>query len=118
MRSIYNTIVMLFAFSNLCFAGTITYVSTPFQNVILNPNYTIVSNYSFGIEPIIFCFTNSLQTVGNINWTYKGQNYSAPMPLYLKTNGNYEGAFADSNGTLTVTNNTTTPIVVSCMLAL
>ena len=115
MRYIF---IIFFALFNTCFAGTITNVATPFQNVYLNPNNTIVSNYSFGIEPIIFCFTNSLQTLGNVNWTYKGQNYSAPMPLYLKTNGNYEGAFADSSGTLTVTNNTSSPMVVSCMLAL
>ncbi len=117
MRHIIQTIAIFFAFSNANFAST-TNVSTPFQNVLLNPNNTIVSNYSFGIEPIIFCFTNSLQTVGNVTWTYKGQNYSAAMPLYLKTNGNYQGAYADSNGTLTITNNTGSQIVVSCMLAL
>lgn len=95
-----------------------TFLSVPFSNVNLNPNDTIQGSYSFGINPLIFCYENNLQSVGIVTWPYKGALSSSALSVSLKTSASYEGQFADSNGTITVTNNQSTPLIVSCQFAL
>lgn len=109
---------------SLCLVCDITYAlpaacvmpqqTVPFQNVIMNPNCTVSATYSFGNHAIIFCYTNFVQNAGQIFWPYQGTTQTGSLAIFLKTNPNFEGQFADPNGQITVLNNQTTPLVVSC----
>jgi hypothetical protein len=88
--------------------------SVPFQNVVLNQGATLISGYSFGPYSVIFCYTNGSQTTGNIVWPYHGKRKNGSLPISLVTNGNFQGEFADPNGTIIIQNTAGTPVVVSC----
>lgn len=115
---------MLSILPALAFAHTdslkpmIAVLTIPFQNVTLNPNQTIQANYTFGSEPIIFCYENNLQSVGRVTWPYKGHFYSSTLSITLITNGHYQGEYADASGRITILNNLTTPLIVSCEFAM
>ena len=93
--------------------------TVPFQNLVLPPNCTVHANYSFGQNSIIFCYENSLQNVGGISWTYKGVcTAQQVIPIFLKTQSNIQGSFADANGSLSIQNNLSVPMTLSCQFAL
>lgn len=95
----------------------------PFMNIMINPGASVQSSYSFrdasgNTHPLIFCYQSNggNSNGGNsvLTWPYKGKNRSANMSVTLKTNANYEGAFADFTGTLTITNNSNVQLFVNC----
>lgn len=86
----------------------------PFEGITLNPNRTIQADYAFGPHPIIFCYENNQQSVGIVTWPYKGKIYSSTLSVSLKTNVNYQGQFADTRGTISITNNLKVPLIVNC----
>lgn len=92
-------------------------VKVPFLNLVLNPNCIVSANYTFGINGIIFCYTNTLQTVDIITWPFQGRLYSGSLPIFLKTNSRFEGQFADAIGVLTIENTQNVPAIVSCEFA-
>ena len=96
-------------------AHAVTVYNIPFQNVVLNPNVTIQGRYSFGTFPIIFCYENNLQSIGVFTWPYQGKTYTSTLSTPLVTNSNFQGAFADPSGTVTIRNNQSTALLVSCV---
>lgn len=96
---------------------TLPVQTVPFQNITLFSNCTLPARYSFGAFAILFCYTNDLQNNGTITWTYKGNPATASLPIFLKTNGNYQGSFANANDSLAIQNNTRLPLIVSCQFA-
>lgn len=101
------------SFVSIAHATTI-FTSVPFENISLVPNQIIKANYAFGPHAIIFCFENTLQTIGNITWPFNNQIRSASLPVTLVTNSNFDGFFANVNGVITITNTSKAPIIVSC----
>ncbi|MHB1948085.1 MAG: hypothetical protein ACYCQI_08235 [Gammaproteobacteria bacterium] len=89
--------------------------TVPFQNITLGPHASLIANFSFGTNAEIFCFENNLQPVGNVTWPYRGQLFNAPLNLLLTTSSLFTGSLSDPNGTITVTNTTTTTLQVSCL---
>lgn len=89
-------------------------LTVPFENIILNPNAVIQASYSFAGHPMIFCFDNTLQTLGNIQWPFQGIIQSSSLPIYLKIDPLYEGELADVTGTIKITNTTSTTIIMNC----
>lgn len=101
----------------IAYAADSMTLSVPFSNIVLGANKSISASYSFGQYPMIFCFTNNMSSVSTLVWPFRGRMYSGQMPVTLITNGNYQGQFADANGTVTVQNNQSSPMVVSCNYA-
>ena len=91
-----------------------TQQTVPFDNLILNPNCFVQATYSFGNNAIIFCYTNLTQNAGQIAWPYNGTIQSGSLPIFLKTNPNFEGSFADPNGQIVIENDQPTPLLISC----
>lgn len=104
----------LFIFVNTAFASETTIQTVPFQNISLSSRAQIQANFSFGTHAEIFCFDNTLSTVGSVTWPYKGKLFSAPLPLLLTTNAAVQGQFSDPNGLLTIVNTTSSTLIVSC----
>jgi hypothetical protein len=98
-------------------AHSVVNLTVPFTNFFLNPNGVIQANFSFGPFSTIFCYENNLQTIGIITWPFQGQRFTSTLPIFLKTQASAQGSFSDPNGTLTITNNQTFTLVVSCNLA-
>src|SRR5438034_361886 len=105
-------LILLFLFFPIDFAisasGKFIITAVPFLNIILPPGGNIQASY---------CFENNLQSVGLVQWPYKGTINSAALSLSLVTSGVYQGQFADPSGTISVTNNTTASLVVNCQFA-
>jgi hypothetical protein len=102
-------------FDWLAYANTqIPVITVPFENFSLLPNAIVKANYSFGDHPMIFCFDNTLQTQGRIQWPYHGQIKSSSLPIFLKDNSNFDGQFADLNGVIKITNTTSATLIVNC----
>ena len=93
---------------------TYAFVTVPFEDININPNEAIQANYSFGNHAIIFCFDSKFQTVGNIQWPYKGQTKNSSLPISLKTSEKFTGQFADTNGTIKIINTTTSILTINC----
>lgn len=89
--------------------------NVPFENINLNPNQSLQATYTFGERPIIFCYENNQQTVGIMSWTYKGVAKTSTLSTPLITNGNYEGFYANASGLITITNNQSYALIVSCL---
>jgi hypothetical protein len=109
---IYLAVVFTLAFTT-CSNAT----SIPFESVYLNPSQHFDASYSFGAHPVIFCYANNTLNNGVIIWPYHGKNNNLGIPIFLKVNGQYEGEFADPNGTITITNNTKSTLAFSCQYA-
>lgn len=86
----------------------------PFNNILMNPQDRIISSYNFGPFVMIFCYDNTLQTQGSITWPFQGARFSSSLPIFLKTNPNFEGQFADQVGTIVIVNTTPTFLVMNC----
>lgn len=114
MRFLGNTFFALFIILFSCVADA-QLTNVPFANIFLPPNGVITASYAFGPHQIIFCYENNLQSVGVVSWPYQGNMYTSTLSLFLKTQTNIQGSFADSNGVLTVTNNTPNLLIVSCL---
>ncbi len=114
MRFITSLFLPLFIFLFSC-AADAQLTNVPFENIFLNPNGVITASYAFGPHQIIFCYENNLQEVGVVTWPYQGKMYSSTLELFLKTQSNIQGSFADAKGVLTVTNNTPNLLIVSCL---
>jgi hypothetical protein len=97
--------------------ATVASLTVPFSNVTLSAHQTLSVNYSFGPYPIIFCYANNMPSASTLIWPYKGNLYSAQLPVSLITNNRYQGQFADAAGSMTIQNNQATPLVVSCVYA-
>ncbi|MBA3660389.1 MAG: hypothetical protein H0W64_01545 [Gammaproteobacteria bacterium] len=87
----------------------------PFQNFTLNPKATIQAAYTIGQHGLIFCFLNNTMTGGIITWPYQGARGLSSLPIYLKTQPRFEGSFADNSGIITITNNQSKAMVISCL---
>ena len=87
----------------------------PFQNVVVNPNCTLISAYSFGTYQEIFCYVSTAQSSCSMTWPYHGQRFSSALPLVLSIDPQFQGFFADPSGVITVLNNQTTPVFISCL---
>ena len=91
-------------------------VSVPFSTLqngyTLLPHSQVSSLYFFGNQPIIFCFTDIAG--GRINWPYTNKLRGANLPIFLKTQANYTGEFADTKGTITIGNNLNVSLLVTC----
>jgi hypothetical protein len=101
--------------SSLCARPLLT---VPFRNVRLDPGATLAASYSFGKYPIIFCYENTASYVGVMTWPYQGQLESTFLPVQLKLNKNFQGNFADPSGTISITNNVSRFLIVSCQYGL
>ena len=99
----------------LVYADDQIMASVPFQNVLLTPNQTLQANFAFGATPIIFCYENSLQTLGIIIWPYQGNPNASQLPITLVTSGQYQGSLSDPSGVITITNNQNFTLVVNCV---
>jgi len=102
---------------NTAYPHSSTTVAVPFENIYLNPSQTLQASYSFGAHPVIFCFANNTQNNGTIYWPYQGLIYNQGLPVFLKINGQFEGQFADANGTIQITNTTGKTLQVGCLYA-
>lgn len=107
------TLIFLTLPVSASYAATIS-TTVPFETITLNPNDVIQAGYAFGLHAMVFCFDNNLETIANIQWTYKGIAFNAPLPQSLKTNPQFEGAYADSNGIVTITNTANKALIISC----
>lgn len=113
----FAKLIILLLCTQFSFAAVFP-VHFPFQNINLNPNDTLVSDYSFGPYSLIFCFENTTaQNVGIFTWPFHGVQQSSTLPVYLKTSAIFEGNFADPNGRITLTNNQSFTMIVSCLPA-
>ncbi|VVC74977.1 hypothetical protein AQUSIP_02510 [Aquicella siphonis] len=90
------------------------FATVPFENISVNPNGVLQAGYAFGDHAMIFCFESNLQTVANIQWSYKGQNKNSTLPVFLKTREGFDGQFADANGTIKITNTTARTLIMNC----
>lgn len=88
--------------------------SVPFSNFALKKNATMSASYSFGNHQQILCYESSLQTLGSVTWPYQGTLYGGSLPTLLKTKKDISGSFADSSGTITITNTTKNKIYIAC----
>jgi hypothetical protein len=104
----------ILSFVNTAFSSKRTIVTVPFNNKVLNPKNVLQANYSFGNFPSMLCFDNNLEKIGEIKWTFKGNIKSSSLPVLLKVRVEFEGEFADKNGSITITNTSNKQIVVSC----
>lgn len=93
-------------------------LTVPFLNLRLDPGATLAASYSFGRYPIIFCYENTASFVGVMTWPYQGRLESTFLPVQLKLNKNFQGNFADPSGTISITNNVSRALIVSCQYAL
>lgn len=117
-KGIYLT-AAFFILSTATFAKTnIVTTTVPFQNVFLNPNDTLQASFSFGINTQLFCFDNSLQTLGIFTWPYQGATQTSTLPIFLTLNPAYQGSLTDPNGTLTITNNLNVTLQLSCIYSI
>ncbi|MEO7049490.1 MAG: hypothetical protein ABI091_29580 [Ferruginibacter sp.] len=114
MKSAMHTIITLIA--SFFYINGQAYV-VPFNNIQINPSAVLSASYSFGNNAIIFCYTPDLATIGIITWPYKGVTQSGSLPMPLVTNSNVTGQLADANGTISIRNTLTVPILVSCDFA-
>lgn len=103
---------MVYAQNSSCVTAQQT---VSFQNIILNQNCMVPATYAFGLNSMIFCYTNGTTNAGIITWTFQGQPQSGNLPIFLTNNANFQGQFADSSGNINITNNQIIPIVVSCV---
>lgn len=92
-------------------------VSAPFDNVILNPASTLVVSYSFGSNQSMICYTPDFAPLGIMTWPLNGAPQSSYLPVVLSINSNVTGSPADPNGTITIANTITDPILLSCDFA-
>jgi len=91
----------------------------PFANITLPPNNVIEAAYSFGDTPAIYCFENTFQMIGLMQWPYQGTINTATLSENSLTTNTaiFQGFPADTNGTITIINNTNITLVVSCQFA-
>ena len=94
--------------------GSVFATSIPFSNFALAKNASMSATYSFGNHEQIFCYDSSLQSIGLMTWPYQANIYSSSLPTLLKTKKDISGNFADSSGTITITNNTKNKIYIAC----
>lgn len=76
----------------------------------------IRANYTFNTNQTLVC-TQSTDFIESIEWEYKDVWYKGQMPLTLIDNSEFQGQYADPDGTLTITNefgDPTSPMLVSC----
>lgn len=111
LKKMLYTLVALISIS----ADAATSLTVPFQNIFLNPNQSLASQYIIGAHKLIFCFENNQQTTGIITWPFQGVLYVSSLPIFLKTDPNIEGQFADNQGQITITNNQNRLLIVSCL---
>lgn len=115
MPTIKRMILGMLIFLTLAPVQAATVYNIPFQNVILNPNATIQGNYTFGNYPIIFCYENNLRSVGIFKWTYQKQTYTSTLSVPIVTNKNFGEWLADSSGKITIQNNQSFALLISCV---
>ncbi len=104
-----------FMFAERSIASTLT---VPFQNEVVDVNGTIMVNYSFGTNSMIFCYSNESVNsggTGNISWNNNGQSENGTLPITLVNDANFQGQLADGSGTLTIQNTLSTPSVINCV---
>lgn len=109
-------------------------LQVPFEaNYPLQPGQTIRVDYNFTdstgfTHPTIYCYENTFQLVGSMQWTYNHQittpastadcTLNNPTPLSqcaLSTNTTqYGGVPADPAGIIYIANNTNTTLDVNC----
>lgn len=119
IKIIRNSIfIFLFFGISFAYAQKIIYTTVPFQNISLNPTDAIVATFSFGQQSQLFCFDNTLQTEGVINWPYHSQPQSSSLPIFLTLNPQFQGSLTDPNGTLTVYNNTGITLQENCIYSM
>lgn len=90
-------------------------LNVPFQNVPLSRGFTLQASYAFGKFSMIFCFDNATNINSSISWPLKGSIRFSQIPVLLKNKGNFQGFFADSRGTISITNTTNTNLKYSCV---
>jgi hypothetical protein len=95
-------------------------LTVPFQSVQVGVGETIVANYAFGTNAIIFCYSDQFENIGatgTITWPYNGRTMSGTIPITLVTNINYQGQLADGAGEITIQNAMSTSSTISCQFA-
>jgi len=105
------------------------YASVPFgSDIVLQPNQVIWVSYNFGNHPVIYCYEDTFQFLGSMQWSYNNQinnNSSSECPFVnnttplsqcsLTTNTSiYGGLPADPSGAIKITNNSNTTLNVNC----
>lgn len=94
------------------------FYQVPFHNVAIMGGQKIRASYKFSTNQTLVC-TQSTDFIESIEWEYKDVWYKGQMPLTLNDNLELQGQRADSDGTLTITNefgdpDPTSPMLVSC----
>lgn len=117
LKWFFTGILLLLTLTPTYAKQTTARINVPFANITLNPNDIILGTYTFGQNPVIFCFENNLQSIGAVTWTYQGKRFSSTLSVTLVTNTNFQGFLADASGTITVRNNQPIPLIVSCLFA-
>lgn len=104
--------ITLFFFTSLLVNAYAALV--PFENEMLPPAHELAANFTFGAHDIVFCYDNTLQTIGVITWPLDGQRQVSTLPIFLKIKDQIQGSLADPVGLLTIYNNTTITRIISC----
>lgn len=125
MKKIIACAAFMFIQSTLAMAANI-YTTVPFENLPLVPNNVIAASYQFGNFSVIYCYENTFQFIGGMQWNYNGSTFSGTLSQISLVKPNppapFEGAVVDPAGTITITNTAqnnpgNTPLVVSCQFA-
>lgn len=90
-------------FATPIFAGAI--YTPPFSEVIIPPNGTIEVSYDFDFDmQVLNCYDTWEVVESNLHWKHRDEKYSDKLPITLKDDRHAQGRWADSQGTLFISN--------------
>lgn len=119
MKLLKYVAVLSFIFSLTTYANTPADqpYGVPFYHLSLAAQTNIQVVYDFASErQRLTCWQDDVPaTLSSVQWKYKGVTYTSVLPIKLMDNVHFKGHFADSMGTLIITNEgNSEPLVVSC----
>jgi hypothetical protein len=92
------------AFISVAQAKTAQVKDLPLNSTRLVEGEKIQADYHFSIHDIIVCGEMTGSKSASVEWTYKGVTYKKMLPAILKSDGRYQGEWADAGGKLLFTN--------------
>ncbi len=113
---ILATSAALFSLSASAFASHSMTLLAPFDFVKLTSKQEVKVQYQFNAaNQVLVCESTPDVNSTRISWQYKGEKYLNSLPITLKDNSQFDGEFADPNGTLKITNNSpVVNVIISC----
>lgn len=105
LKSFISVLSLTLCLSGTLEAKTITHpLRLPFDHISVAEGEKIQGDYHFAAHQIILCKEAKNSHAASIEWKYNGVTYKKMLPATLKDDKRYNGEWANSGGTILITN--------------